>query len=446
MATVYPRGGTWYARYQHKGKVYLRSTRIKVPSKGKAEIEKSKQDAEAELHRMLVELRGGEPIEALFARLTEAINTLPTKEQEARRIALADRLRVGVTTQLPIADAWDAWLQAPRRGKPADSTLRGYRAMWGHSAVKKRGTKNTNGFTSWLRMHHPKLKFVHEISDAIAEEYAGFLMHSGLSPRTYNATITFLRSMFRTLKNRAGLTRNPWEEIPLTENDTQGRRNLSHAELKKVCAKATGDLRYLIAVGLYTGLRLGDAVTLKWHAGTTVDRFSRSHRLGVDLDAHVIRLRPQKTRRKRRVLTVPLHPVLQAMLVELKAEQPEDETYLFPEWAKIHAAGHSYKITDIIQAHFLSCGIETLEHMADGSRKRAIVRVGFHSLRHSFVSLCAANNVPQHAIQELVGHGSPAMTMLYSHADDEQKASAINVLPALTFADAETAPITAETA
>ncbi len=37
------------------------------------------------------------------------------------------------------------------------------------------------------------------------------------------------------------------------------------------------------------------------------------------------------------------------------------------------------------------------------------------------------------------------MTMLYSHADDEQKANAINVLPALTFADAETMPVTAET-
>ena len=48
--------------------------------------------------------------------------------------------------------------------------------------------------------------------------------------------------------------------------------------------------------------------------------------------------------------------------------------------------------------------------------------------------------MPQHAIQELVGHGSPAMTMLYSHADDAQKVSAINVLPDLTFADAETGP------
>jgi integrase/recombinase XerD len=56
-------------------------------------------------------------------------------------------------------------------------------------------------------------------------------------------------------------------------------------------------------------------------------------------------------------------------------------------------------------------------------------------LRHSFVSLCAANRIPQVVIQELVGHGSPAMTALYSHADFEQKQNAINTLPALVFSD-----------
>ena len=69
----------------------------------------------------------------------------------------------------------------------------------------------------------------------------------------------------------------------------------------------------------------------------------------------------------------------------------------------------------------------------NGHRRRAIVRKGFHSLRHSFVSLCAANRVPQVAIQELVGHGSPAMTALYSHADFTQKQDAINGLPAMVF-------------
>ena len=84
------------------------------------------------------------------------------------------------------------------------------------------------------------------------------------------------------------------------------------------------------------------------------------------------------------------------------------------------------------KAFFGQCGIKTTEK-ATGQRKKAIVRVGFHSLRHSFVSLCAANNVPQVAIMELVGHGSPAMTRLYSHAGSEEKARAIAALPAMSF-------------
>ena len=39
---------------------------------------------------------------------------------------------------------------------------------------------------------------------------------------------------------------------------------------------------------------------------------------------------------------------------------------------------------------------------------------------------------------ELIGHGSPAMTRLYSHAGSEQKARAIAALPTISFdADAE---------
>jgi hypothetical protein len=39
---------------------------------------------------------------------------------------------------------------------------------------------------------------------------------------------------------------------------------------------------------------------------------------------------------------------------------------------------------------------------------------------------------------ELVGHGSPAMTALYSHAGDEQKAKAIAALPSFEFDSSKT--------
>jgi len=45
--------------------------------------------------------------------------------------------------------------------------------------------------------------------------------------------------------------------------------------------------------------------------------------------------------------------------------------------------------------------------------RRAVVEVGFHSLRHTFVTLLAGAGTSQAVIQKLVGHGSPVMTQAY---------------------------------
>jgi len=175
-------------------------------------------------------------------------------------------------------------------------------------------------------------------------------------------------------------------------------------------------------MGLYTGLRLGDVVTLKW---SEID-FRKKR---------IVRV-PRKTRRKGEAVTLPLHPVLEAMLHELKRTRDKGSEYVFPEDAETYETNPPL-ISNRIQAHFVDCGIETTEKpAADGHgprRKRAIVRVGFHSLRHSFVSLCAANNVPQVAVMELVGHNSTAVNDIYQHANDELKEKAIAGLPEYKF-------------
>ena len=62
---------------------------------------------------------------------------------------------------------------------------------------------------------------------------------------------------------------------------------------------------------------------------------------------------------------------------------------------------------DPIQELFEKCGIQTTEKAQHGHRRRAIVRVGFHSLRHSFVSLCTKAKTPLHVVQKIVGHATP---------------------------------------
>ena len=396
MAQVFVRNGIWYARFMHSGKDYCRSTKVRVATGSKNARDEARVKAESELDRMLAEVRGRESVDALFARLTEALERIPKHEREPKRIMLADRLRQGVTARLTIGDAWKAWLDNPKKRNPSPATVEMYLAYWGRDKAKKHGERKVkNGFKNWLTKNHEEVKYLHEITPAIAEEYATHLWQSGVAPRTYNGAIKFLRAMFRVLKTRAGLASDVWDEIPNQENESESRRNLTTKELNKICKKAEGDLRYWLAIGLYTGLRLGDVVTLKWNE--------------IDFEEHVIKRVPSKTRRKGKIITFPLHPVLDVMLQELRANTDEGAVYLFPEDAELHMKGQSSKLTKRIQDHFTACEIQTTEEPT-GHRKKAIVRVGFHSLRHSFVSLCAAKLVPQVAIQELVGHGSPQLS------------------------------------
>jgi hypothetical protein len=63
--------------------------------------------------------------------------------------------------------------------------------------------------------------------------------------------------------------------------------------------------------------------------------------------------------------------------------------------------------------------------------KRAVVEVGFHSLRHTFVSLCRESNAPLAVVESIVGHSNPAMTRHYTHVGELAAGRAVAALPAV---------------
>jgi len=302
-------------------------------------------------------------------------------------------------TTLPIAEVWQAWLDSPLKGNPSSKTIAGYSGIW----------KRFNGWIGKQKIEH-----VHEVTTLHAQDYAADVWRSHVSPATYNAHIKFLRSLFTMLKAKAGLVINPWTDIKSLDKETQGRENFTPEELAAICAKATGTTRYMIGIGIYTGMRLGDVISLRW----------------ADIGRDKIEIIPMKTRRKGKKISMPIHPALRMLINELKKKSGNAE-YLFPAEREAYLKDTG-SITKRFQQFLKDCGIQTTEK-GGVHRRNVIVRKGFHSLRHSFVSLCAAKRVPQVAIQDLVGHGSPAMTALYSHADFKQKRSAINSLPAMGF-------------
>jgi len=388
MAKVFKRSGSdyYYGRFKVDGKETWFSTKT-ADRKQAQEIADGKAKA----------ARGKINVEDYFTGLVTLLARLPQKDQDAQRNEFARRLMQGQSSTLKIADAWQAWLDIPKN--TSTPTISGYNAIW-------------RRFSKWIAEH--KAEYLHEITETHAQDYISNLWKSHVAPRTFNGHTKFLKSMFHGLRVKAGLLYNAWDNITSMDKETEGRQNFTPEELAVICSKATGATRYMIGIGIYTGMRLGDVIHLKW----------------ANIGKDSIVLIPSKTKRKGKQITLPIHPVLRTLLNELRKQTGTGE-YLFPDDHAIFQKGCS-GVSKNFQQFLNDCGIVTTEE-GNGHRRRAIVRKGFHSLRHSFVSLCAANRVPQVAIQELVGHGSPAMTALYSHADFEQKQSAINSLPAMVF-------------
>ena len=112
--------------------------------------------------------------------------------------------------------------------------------------------------------------------------------------------------------------------------------------------------------------------------------------------------------------------------------------YLFPEYAAMHRPGMT-KITDMIQKHFKNCGLQLYAegtgavYKYEGNKKinvgcRAVVEVGFHSLRHTWVSIHARQGTPLAVIQDTAGHSNPAMTEHYTHINAESARQAAKAL------------------
>ena len=152
---------------------------------------------------------------------------------------------------------------------------------------------------------------------------------------------------------------------------------------------------------------------------------------------------PNKTaRRNPKPVLVPLHATLRAMLDEIPATNRVD--YVLPEMAAVYIRNTS-ELAKRIHDHFENCGVKTQKpgtgfFMAVGpdnkpkktaTGKRAVVDVGFHSLRHTFVSLCREANAPLSVVEAIVGHSNPAMTRHYTHTSEAAALAAVESLPAL---------------
>jgi integrase len=319
---------------------------------------------------------------------------------------------------LLIDDAWGAYLKSQERPDTGEATLKYYAGYWGV-------------FAKWLTRTKPTAKFLQDVTSETALSYATNLSSGKMSPNTYNKHISFLTLFFRVIAEPARIEENPFERIRKKKLKTNVRRELSIAELKDLLEKATGELQTLFYIGTFTGLRLGDCCTLKWGE--------------VDLDRGLINRIPNKTAsRSSKPIMVGIPSPLYAKFTE--TPKSKRKGYVLPKYAALYTyrnqdgrTTQQAEISNEIQAHFTFCEIQTHREgtgfvknpktgKPESTGKRAVVEVGFHSLRHTYVSLHAERGTSQAVIQANVGHGSPSMTAHYTHIGEAAARQAATAL------------------
>ena len=288
-----------------------------------------------------------------------------------------------------VADAAELWLAKSRADDKPSSTR------------YKVGTLRARILP---RFGHVKLS---ELTGAMLEEWRIYLRDTAeLTPVTIVGYLDDLRALLRYAKVRGLLAEvPPFPRQKLVEGPP---KFLSFADADRLVVAADGAQPWqdLIVVALRTGLRIGELFALRWQ--------------DVDLDRGVLRvarnwssghLLTPKSGKSRDV------PLSRDAIAVLRRRGPSNDpdALVFPD-----PNGRFLDYQRSSRALIKIC------------RRAGLEPFGWHRLRHTFATHLVMRQVNPRTIQDLLGHATIDMTMLYMHAMPEFSRAAVNLLDADT--------------
>lgn len=227
-----------------------------------------------------------------------------------------------------------------------------------------------------------------------------------------------LSSAFAIASKQGKISSNPCASIDTGSANKEKREPFTDDELRLILQHVKDtpwELPILFAA--FMGLRLGDAISMKWS--------------NVNLVEKTLTFRPQKTRGEREDHVLPLPAIVEACLLRIDCPDTGD-AFLTPTLAKVKPSGRnglSLQFKRILNA----VGIDTLEIEADGQLGRAFNRKSFHSLRHSFVARLNRSGIEQDKRMLLAGHSDERSHARYTHDNVETLRSVIQSIPSIEY-------------
>ncbi len=387
-----PKSQWWYGRVNFDDRSICKNLGVKIqgtPPKSLRDLgdplfERSRTRAQVALEKLQKDIKSRTTAEELV--------------QTVHEIRTGERIRT-----LALKKMFDAWVRLPRKRKLSER----------YTVISK---SNFDRFLEFIRKAYPKVKLASDIQPGMVRAFLENEEARGISPKTYNNKLIFLRSCFEALRKEAGLVENPFEGIPTKIEETEFRKPFNSEEISIIVEASQTDpfIEPIIKAGICTAMRRGDCCLLEWKS--------------VDLDKGFIQVKTSKTGES---VQIPIFPMLEEVLAQHSSRESK---YVFPEQARmyeINPDGITYRVKKVLeQAGFSDAekGSELSKEREQGLR-RASVR-DFHSFRVTWVTIALSSGVPIELVQRVTGHRTTQIVQKHYFqpgAEDFRKALSTNL-------------------
>jgi len=249
---------------------------------------------------------------------------------------------------------------------------------------------------------------IQQISSHMVAIFTQKLYADGLSKQTIKGTLVVLNSIFKYIAKENGFYGELAEIVYPKENHKTPKVFDESEQTRLLKYIVSHKLNYgtlAIAISLYVGLRIGEVCGLKWS-----DFDFHSKTIAISQTVQRIRTLNSQSYKTKVVVTSPktetstrIIPLPDTLVAFLNPPQNLNTYVLTNNEKPIEPRRLQYKIKTI----FAECGIE------DGH---------FHTLRHTFTTMCGKSHFEIKALSEILGHKKPNITLeMYMHPSMQLK-------------------------
>ncbi|MDT3396165.1 tyrosine-type recombinase/integrase [Streptomyces sp. B1866] len=248
---------------------------------------------------------------------------------------------------------------------------------------------------------------------------AGECCRSYLSRRMVQSIHAVLRNALQNAVREELIVRNVAQLVQVPTPSYGTGKGLSIAEARLLLKESQNDrLHALYVLALAMGMRRGELLGLKWDA-IDLDRESLIVERSLQRVGGELTLVLPKTDSS--IRTIPLPPLVTKALTEHRERQKQERA----------EAGDTWTETGLVFTSRVGTPIEpdNLRRSWYPLRRRLGLKLRFHDLRHTCVTLLLDLGVPPHVVRQIAGHSDIGVTMkVYAHASLAEQRKALGSL------------------